>query len=100
MGVYWVHDQGGLDAHRRAVAAVDALDLARDQAVGDVIDAGAAIALDRRAQDTEFAAFVHDFPVEPLVAVGLQERPTHLLLPILPRKVPDQPTGTPSGKER
>src|SRR6185369_7394879 len=37
------HHQGGLHAHHGAIARVDALDLARDQAVADVAEAGAAV---------------------------------------------------------
>ena len=39
------HHQRGLHAHHRAVAGVDALDFARDQAVADVVEARAAVLL-------------------------------------------------------
>ena len=73
IGVDRVHDQPRLDAHRRAVARIDALDLARDQPVGDVVDAGAAVALEGAAEQAERAHLVHDLAVEALVAVGLED---------------------------
>ena len=92
VGVDRVHDQRGLDAHRRAVAAVDPLDLARDQAVDDIAHAGAAVALrQRRAEQAEFAELGHDLPVEALVAERLQHPRLELLLAILPRRLLYQP---------
>src|SRR5207237_970691 len=64
-----VHDEARLHAHRGAVAAVDPLDLARDEPVRDIVRPGAAIALDRRAEKTEPAHLVHDLAVEALFAV-------------------------------
>ena len=68
VGVDRVHHQRTLHAHRAAVAAVDPLDLARHQAVADVVQAGAAVALDGAAQKAHGAEFVHDSAVECLVA--------------------------------
>ncbi len=45
-----VHDEARLHAHHRAVAGIDPLDLARDQAVADVVEPRAAVAVDRRPQ--------------------------------------------------
>src|SRR5690606_37249711 len=42
-GVDRIHGQRRLYAHGRAVAAVDRLDLTRDQAIGDVADARTAV---------------------------------------------------------
>ncbi len=42
-GVDGHHDQRGLHAHHRAKAGIHALDLARDQAVADLVEARAAI---------------------------------------------------------
>src|SRR5204863_3192722 len=39
------HDQRALHAHHRAEAGIDALDLARDEAVAHVIEAGTAVLL-------------------------------------------------------
>src|SRR6185437_4942196 len=69
-GVDRIHHQRGLHAHRRAVAAVDALDLAGNEAVADISDIGAAIALDGRAEEAELAHLVHDLAVEALLAEG------------------------------
>ena len=55
------HHQRALHAHHRAVARVDALDFARDQAVADVVQAGAAVLLgDRRPEQTERAHLAED----------------------------------------
>src|SRR5262249_5124384 len=60
VGMDRVHDEARLHAHGRAVAAVDALDFAGDEAVADIVHAGAAIALDGRAEQAELAQLVHD----------------------------------------
>ena len=52
------HHERALHAHHRPVARVDALDLARDQAVADVIEARAAVfGRQRRAEQPERAHF-------------------------------------------
>ena len=50
------HDERRLDAHGRAVRAVNSLQLARQQAVADRARAGAAVALKCRSQ---YAHFTH-----------------------------------------
>jgi hypothetical protein len=77
-----VHDEARLHAHRRAVAAIDPLDLARDQPVGDIIRAGAAVALDRRAEKAQFAHLVHDLAIETLLAVRGQDAREQLFLAV------------------
>jgi len=48
------HDERALHAHHRAVAGIDALDLARDETVADVVQPGAAVfGRQRRAEQTE-----------------------------------------------
>jgi hypothetical protein len=74
-----VHDEAGLHAHGRAVAGIHPLHLARDEAIADVIDGGAAVVLRQgRAEEPEFAHLGHDLAVEAFVAVGL-ENPRHQL---------------------
>ena len=74
----------------RAVAAVDPLDLARDQAVDDIAHAGAAVALRQRgAEQAELAEFGHDLPVEALVAERLQHPGLQPVPAILPRGLLD-----------
>jgi hypothetical protein len=73
VGVDRVHDQGRLHAHHGAVAGIDALDLAGNQAVADVIDAGAAVALDRRTEEPELAHLAEDRRVRLLVAEGIAD---------------------------
>ena len=91
IGVDGVHDQAGLDAHGRAVAAVDPLDFARHQAVADVVDPGAAVVLGQgRAQEAQRAHLGHDLPVEALVAVGLEHPGHQLLLAVGPGGVADE----------
>ena len=64
-----MHDERALHAEQRAVAGVDALELARDQAVGDVRETGAAIALGQGgAEEAELRHAAHDRTVEALVA--------------------------------
>jgi hypothetical protein len=80
------HHQRRLHAHHRAVARVDALDLARDQAVADVVHRPAAVLLgDGRAEQAELAHLAEDLRSvvpwrnasvtrgsEPLLAVGVR----------------------------
>ena len=88
VGVDRVHDQRGLHRHRRAVAGIDALDLARDQAVGDIAEAGAAIWLrDGRAEQTERAHLAHDRRIVVLVAIGLEHARKQLFLGVVARGV-------------
>ena len=75
-----VHHQRRLHADRAAVAAVHALHLARDQAVGHVAQARAAITLDRGAQEPHGTGLVHDLAVKFLVARGHQHAGLQLLL--------------------
>ena len=87
VGVDRMHDQARLHRHRRAVAAIDALHFARDQAVGDVVGAGAAIAVDGGAEQAERAQLVHDLAIELLVPVRLQHPRHQLVLGIAARGV-------------
>ena len=66
-----VHHEARLHRHRAAVRRIDALDLARDQAIGDIADARAAIALDRRPQQPRLAEAAHQRWVEGFVPVRL-----------------------------
>ena len=63
VGVDREHHERALHAHHRAVARVDALDLARDQAVADVVEAGAAVlGRQRRAEQPERAHLAERSP--------------------------------------
>ena len=65
------HHQRALHAHHGAVARIHALDLARHQAVADVVEAGAAVLLgDGRAQQAQLAHLAEDGRVGGLVAEG------------------------------
>src|SRR5579883_1210495 len=77
-----VHHEARLHAHRRTIGAVDALDLARNQPVTDIIDPGATIALDRRAEKTERAHFADDVAIEIFAAVGVADARHQFLLGI------------------
>src|SRR3546814_3315446 len=68
-GVDGVHDEARLDAHRRTVCRVDPLDLARDEAVGDIAGPGAAIAVDRHPEQPGAAELLHQVRVIALAAV-------------------------------
>ena len=90
VGVDRVHDEGGLHAHHRAVAGIDPLDLARDEPVGDVGRAGAAVILRQRdAEQPELAHLVEDRAVGLLLAVGLDDARQQLLLRVGARAVAD-----------
>ena len=92
VGVDRVHHEARLDRHRRAVAAVDALDRAGDQAVADVAEAGAAIFVrDGRAEQAELAHLAHDLAVETLVEIGRGHARLQLLLRIAFGRVADEP---------
>ena len=85
-----VHDQGGLDAHGRAVAAVDGLDLTGDQAIGHVIDPGAAVFFgQRRAEEAQGPHLVHDLAVEALLGIGRDHPGQELFTAIGPGTFPD-----------
>ena len=60
-GVDRVHHKRGLHGKRAAIAAIDTLDLARDQAICDIGDAGAAIA-DFKLEQGEEALFAFGEP--------------------------------------
>ena len=86
-----VHHEARLDRHRRAIAAVDPLDRARDEAVADVAEAGAAIFVrDRCAEQSELAHLAHDLAVEPLFEIGRRDPRLQLLLRIAFRGVADE----------
>ena len=92
VGVDRVHDQRGLHAHRRTVAAVDPLDLARDQAVDDIAHPGAAVAFRQGgAEQPQFAELVHDPAVEPLMPERVQHSGLQLILAILARRLLHHP---------
>jgi hypothetical protein len=84
------HHQARLHRHGRAIAAVHALDLARDQAVAHVIDAGAAVLLGQRAaEQVARAHLAHDLGVEALLPVGLEDARHQVPLRVLARAVAD-----------
>ena len=71
VGVDRIHHQRRLHRHRRAVAAIDALKLARDQPVGHVAQARAAVLFRRgRAEQAELAHLGQHVRIVSLVAVG------------------------------
>ena len=67
------HHQRGLHAHHRAIAGVDALDLARDQPVTDVVQPRAAVFIrNGRPEQAEFAHFAKDRDFGRFVAEGIE----------------------------
>ena len=74
VGIDRIHHQRGLHRHRRAVAGIDALELARDQAIGDIAEPGAAVFLrDGRAEQAELAHLGQHVGIVFLLAVGLDD---------------------------
>ncbi|MNN05285.1 hypothetical protein D3C81_1180410 [compost metagenome] len=77
------HHQRRLHAHHRAVARIDALDFTGDQAVADIVQAGAAVLLgDGRAEQAQFAHLAEDLDVGLLVAERLQHARHQLVLAV------------------
>ena len=75
------HDERALHAHRRAVAGIHALELARDQPVAHVVDAGAAVFGRKRGpQEPERAHLAQDRGIRLLVAESLQDARLQFLL--------------------
>ena len=88
VGVDRIHHQRRLHRHHRAVAGIDALDLARNQPVADVAEAGAAVFLrDGRAEEPEMAHLVDDLAIEALFAIGGEHAREQFLLRIGARGV-------------
>src|SRR5262249_52745463 len=73
-----------------AIAGIDALDLARDEAVGDVAGIGAAIFLrQRHADQSELAHLVEDLAVGLFLEIGLDHARQQLVLRVGARGVAD-----------
>ncbi len=90
VGIDRIDHQRRLYAHHRAVAAVDALDFACNEAVGDVGSADAAIGVgDGDAEQAEFAHFAEDLRVGRFFAVGVDDARLQPVLRIGPRGVAD-----------
>ena len=86
------HHQRALHAHHRAEARIDALDLARDQAVADIAHAGAAVLLgDDDAEHVERAHLAEDRRLGLLVPEHLQHARGQLLLAVGAGGVAGQP---------
>ena len=84
------HHQRALHAHHRAVAGIDALDLARDQPVADEVETGAAVfGRDGRAEQAHGAHFAEDGRVGLLVAERVPHARQQLALAIVARRVAD-----------
>ncbi len=90
IGVDRVHHQRRLHRIHRAVAGIDPLDFARDEAVGDVARIGAAILFRQRdADQAELAHLVEDFAVGLFLEIGLGDARHQLVLRIGARGVAD-----------
>lgn len=71
----WVNRIGSIDmlVYTQTQTHLAHLHRVRDQAIGHVADARAAVALDGGAQQAQLPHFGHDLPVELLLAVGHQD---------------------------
>ncbi len=84
------HGERRLHAERGPEGGVDALELARDEPVAHVADAGAAEPVDGRTEKPQLRHFLHDGDVEGLVAIGFENARHQLCLRIVPRRIADQ----------
>ena len=92
VGIDRVHDEGGLHRHHRAVAGIDPLDFAGDQAVGDVAEAGAAVFLrDGRAEKAELAHLEDHGRIVFLLAISGDHARKQFLLGVIARGVAHHP---------
>ena len=87
-----VHHEAGLHAHHRAVARVDPLHLARDQAVSDIGCADAAIFLGYGwPEQAERPHFAEDFRIGMFVGESLDDARRELFLGIGTRSIAHHP---------
>ena len=85
-----MHDERVLHAHRRAIAGIDALDLARHQSIGDIAEPRAAIGFRRHhAEKAHIAKLGHDLAVEMLLAERLLDARLKLVLRKGARRIAD-----------
>ena len=90
IGVDRMHHQRRLHRIHRAVAGIDALDLARDQAIGDVARIGAAIFFrERNSDQAELTHLMEDIAIDLLLQIGLGDARRELVLRIGARGVAD-----------
>src|SRR5262249_9162214 len=81
-----MHHERGLHRHGGAVAGIDPLDLARDQPIGDIAEARAAVLFrDRRAEQAERAHLGDDGASETLLAIVHEHAREQLVLRIAAR---------------
>ena len=87
-----VHHEAGLDRGHGAVTAVDAFDLAGDQAVGDIARTGAAVFFGHgRAEQTGLSHQREEFGRIELFAIGVGDARLQLALRETVRGVADHP---------
>ena len=92
IGVDRIHHERALHAHHRAEARVDALDLARNEAIGDIARAGAAEFLRKRhPEQARFAHQPEQLRVGLFLEVGLLDAGRELLRGEVSRRVADHP---------
>ena len=89
VGVNGVHDEARLHADGRAVAGVHPLDLAGDEPVAHVSDAGAAVPVDGGAEEPELPHLAHDRGVEMLGAVRIEDAGHQGALRVVACRLPD-----------
>src|SRR5262245_60252239 len=91
VGMDRMHDERALHAEQRAIARIDALELARYQPVGDMRETRAAVALGKRcAEKPPLAHAADDRAVETLMPEIVAHARHQLLVAKAPRLIADQ----------
>ena len=90
VGVDRPHDERRLYGEGRAIGGIHPFHFPRDQAVGNIGNAGAAVALEGGAEQTEFACLGHHLGEKLLVPVAFQHPGHELFLAVGPCGIPNK----------
>ena len=91
VGIDRIHHEAALHGSKRAQARIAALQLLHDEAIGDIVEAGAAIAFEGGAEDAHLPERLGDFEWERFVPVVPAHDGHELLLHPVTDGVPHHP---------